>query len=70
LPGTVARAATPADKTQITGTVSNLHMYLQAELNGQPGLLEGFHHAKTQIFARSPCPRQGECESLHSASQA
>ena len=31
---TVAWAATPAGKAQITGAVSNLHMYLLAELNG------------------------------------
>ena len=54
----------------IAGTVSYLHMHLLVELNGQPGLLDGFHHAHTQIFARSPRPRQGECEPLHSASQA
>ena len=54
----------------IAGTVSYLHMQLLVELNGQPGLLDGFHHADTQIFARSPRPRQGDSEPLHSASQA
>ena len=29
----------------IAGTVSFLHMHLLVELNGQPGLLDGFHHA-------------------------
>jgi hypothetical protein len=40
----------------IAGTVSYLHMHLLLELNGQPGLLDGFHHADTQIFACSPSP--------------
>jgi len=40
----------------IAGTVSYLHMHVLVELNGQPGLLDDFHHADTQTFARSPVP--------------
>jgi hypothetical protein len=51
----------------IAGTVSYLHMHLLVELNGHQGLLDSFHHADTQIFVRSPRPRQGDSEPPHSA---